>query len=171
MTHDTEFTNEADGTPASGGLSSPVATVEAVMTRVIITINMDDPLHQVQRIFQREGFHHLLVINEGELVGVISDRDLLSALSPYVNTPSEKRRDERTLHRRAHHIMSRHLITVTPRTPITQAAALLLQHNLTCLPVVGSAGPVRARTESHLWLVTVAGRRIEGIVTWRDVLA
>ncbi len=170
MTHDTEFTNEADGTPAADGLSSPVATVEAVMTRVIITINMDDPLHQVQRIFQHEGFHHLLVINEGELVGVISDRDLLSALSPYVNTPSEKRRDERTLHRRAHHIMSRRLITVTRATPIAHAAALLLKHGIGCLPVVSSSVPVRTYAGSHLRLVT-AGRTVEGIVTWRDIMA
>ena len=60
MTHDTEFTNEADGTPAAGatlaagGLSSPVATVEAVMTRVIITINMDDPLHQVRQVLKKD---------------------------------------------------------------------------------------------------------------------
>ena len=176
MTHDTEFTNEADDTPVAGamlaasGLSSPVAIVEAVMTRVIITINMDEPLHQVQRIFEREGFHHLLVINEGELVGVISDRDLLSALSPYVNTPSEKRRDERTLHRRAHHIMSRRLTTVTRSTPIAHAAALLLKHGIGCLPVISSSAPVQTYAGSHLRLVT-AGRTVEGIVTWRDIMA
>jgi len=169
MTHQTGGT---DGrVPATGPSKDPETPVETIMTRDVVTLDMDDPLHLIQRIFQREGFHHLLVVEEDELVGVISDRDLLSAISPYVNTPSEKRRDELTLYRRAHHIMSRHLITVTPRTPIIQAAALLLQHNLTCLPVVGSAGPVRAHAESHLWLVTTAGRRIEGIVTWRDVLA
>ncbi len=45
---------------------------------------MDDPLYLIQRIFQREGFHHLLVVEEDQLVGVISDRDLLPAISPYV---------------------------------------------------------------------------------------
>ena len=175
MTHDTEFPNETDGTPAAeavfaaGGLSSPVATVEAVMTRAIITIDMDAPLHKIQRIFQCEGLHHLLVIEAGELIGVISDRDLLSALSPYLNTPSEQRRDERTLHRRAHHIMSRRLVTVTRATPIAHAAALLLKHGIGCLPVVSTV-PVRTYAGSHLRLVTIE-RTIEGIVTWRDIMA
>ncbi len=170
MTHETESTDGAGRVPAADPSKDPETTVETIMTQDVVTVDMDDPLHLIQRIFQREGFHHLLVVEEDTLVGAISDRDVLSAISPYVNTPSEKRRDERTLHKRAHHIMSRHLITVTPRTPIIQAAALLLQHNLTCLPVIDSAGPVRAYAESPLWLVT-AGRRIEGIVTWRDVLA
>ena len=170
MTHDTEFTNEPEGMPAAVGPSSLIATIEMVMTRQIITVAMDDPLHKIQRIFEHEGFHHLLVIDEGELVGVISDRDLLSALSPYVDTPSEQRRDQRTLHRRAHHIMSRRLVTVTRETPIAHAAALLLKHSIGCLPVISSSVPVRTHAGSHLRLVT-ARRTIEGIVTWRDIMA
>ncbi len=176
MTHDTEFPNDADGLAAAeaglagGGLSSPVATVEAVMRRAVITVSMDDSLHKVQHIFQREGFHHLLVLDAGELVGVLSDRDLLSALSPYVNTPSEQRRDQRMLRRRVHHIMSRRLVTVTRATPIAQAAALLLKHGIGCLPVVSSPAPVRTYAGSHLRLLTT-GRTVEGIVTWRDIMA
>ncbi len=170
MTHETEGTDGAGRVPAADPSKDPDTTVETIMTQEVVTVDMDDPLHLIQRIFQREGFHHLLVVEEDALVGVISDRDVLSAISPYLNTPSEQRRDEQTLRRRAHHIMSRRLITVTRRTPVIQAAVLLLQHNLTCLPVVASAVPVRAYTDSELRAVT-AGRRIEGIVTWRDVLA
>ena len=105
MTHQTEGT---DGrVPATDPSKDPETPVETIMTRDVVTLDMDDPLHLIQRIFQREGFHHLLVVEEDQLVGVISDRDLLSAISPYVNTPSEKRRDELTLYKRAHHIMSR----------------------------------------------------------------
>ena len=170
MTHETEFTDETDGVPAAAGPGSLVATIAMMMTRHLITVALDEPLHKIQRIFEREGFHHLLVVDEGELVGVISDRDLLSALSPYINTPSEQRRDQRTLHRRAHHIMSRRLVTVTRETPIAHAAALLLKHSIGCLPVVASSVPVQPYAGSHLRLVT-SGRTIEGIVTWRDIMA
>ena len=169
MAHETEFTNEGGGLLA-GGPGSPIATVEAVMTRVLITVEMDESLHQIQRIFQREGFHHLLVVDAGELVGVISDRDLLTALSPYLDTPFERRRDNRVLHRRAHHIMSRSLVTVTRATPLAHAAALLLKHGVGCLPVVSLPVPVRPFAGSHLRLVT-SGRTLEGIVTWRDIMA
>jgi hypothetical protein len=39
------------------------------------------------------------------LCGVISDRDLLRALSPYVGTASENARDTATLRKRVHQIM------------------------------------------------------------------
>ena len=170
MIHETEHLGETSGLPAAAPANDPDATVATIMTPGVVTIDMDAPLHQVQRIFQREGFHHLLVIEEGELVGVISDRDLLSAISPYVNTPSEQRRDQQTLRRRAHQIMSRRLVTVLPSTAITEAAGLLLKHKVGCLPVVAPADPAPLNDDSRLRLVT-AGRRIEGIVTWRDVLA
>ena len=170
MTHETEFTNEPEGMLAAVGPGSLIATIEMVMTRQVITVTVDEPLHKIQHIFECEGFHHLLVLDEGELTGVISDRDLLAALSPYVNTPSEQRRDQRTLQRRAHHIMSRRLVTVTQETPIAHAAALLLKHNVGCLPVVSSSVPVRTYAGSHLRLVA-SRRTLEGIVTWRDIMA
>ena len=66
--------------------------------------------------------------------------------------------------------MSRRLVTVTRATPIAHAAELLLKHNIGCLPVVSSTGPVRTYAGSHLRLVP-SGRTLEGIVTWRDIMA
>ena len=57
MAYETSITNETGGE----GL---IATVEVVMTRDIVTINLDDSLCRVQDIFVREGFHHLLVVEE-----------------------------------------------------------------------------------------------------------
>ena len=69
-----------------------------IMTRQVITIGMDDTIAAIQRIFERVRFHHLIVVSEDdEVVGVISDRDLLKELSPYLNTPSEQSRDLSTL--------------------------------------------------------------------------
>lgn len=66
--------------------------------------------------------------------------------------------------------MSRQIISVTRQTPVSEAAALLLEHNIGCLPVVStSIAPLETSSDSHLQLV-IAGRTIEGIVTWRDIL-
>ena len=170
MTHEHETPDSADSVAPTIPSADQDTTVEAIMTQDVVTVSMDVPLHQIQRIFDREGFHHLLVVDEDELVGLISDRDLLSAISPYVNTPSELRRDEKTMHRRAHQIMSRRLITITRCTPVAQAAAFLLQNKIGCLPVVAPANTHGACVASHLQLIS-AGHTIEGIVTWRDVLA
>ena len=73
-------------------------------------------------------------------IGVISDRDLLKALSPYIGTATETSRDVATLNKRAHQIMSRKPITIGPQAGIegamyylttTQFPAYLLLMSLT----------------------------------------
>lgn len=139
------------------------------MTSDIITVDMDVSLIQIQQIFEEHGFHHLLVMDEDKLVGVISDRDVLLAVSPYLNTLSAQRRDERTLHKRAHQIMSRRLITASKDTSVDAAVKLLLKYDIGCLPVVSSIPSVSKTNSTHMQLVE-SSYTIEGIVTWRDIL-
>ena len=122
------------------------------MTRRVVTVDMDDTLAILLEIFHHVRFHHLLVVEDNKLRGIISDRDLLKASSPFVNTPAEQKRDLMILKKRAHQIMTRKPITITKEASCEDAARLMLRENISCLPVVSSAG------------------RIEGIVTWRDLL-
>ncbi|HUT73083.1 MAG TPA: CBS domain-containing protein [Desulfatiglandales bacterium] len=127
--------------------------LEEIMTTQVATIGMDDTLAAIRKIFEKVHFHHLLVLSEEhEVVGVISDRDLLKQLSPYLNTASEQKRDLHTLNKKAHQIMSRKLISASPTTTVKDAATLLMKHSISCLPVLAE----------DKWLV--------GIVTWKDIL-
>jgi len=122
--------------------------VEPLMTRKVITIEKDDSLLAIREIFENVKFHHLLVVDGQKLIGVISDRDLLSAIPPF----SEKECDAVALNKEAHQIMSRTLITVDAKTSIEQAGNLLLKNNISCLPVISPQDTV------------------EGILTWKDIL-
>ena len=127
-------------------------TIASIMSRDVFRVTMEDSLWTIREIFNHAKFHHLLVVEKRKLVGVISDRDLLKALSPFVDTLSERDRDASTLNKRAHQIMGRRLVTVTGEASIEDAVSLLLEQEVSCLPVV-----------SH-------GGSLEGIVTWRDLL-
>ena len=85
--------------------------VQEIMTATVVTVEMDDSLKVVKEIFDNVDFHHLLVIDEGALFGVISDRDLLHVLSPKVGTVAETSADAADLNKRAHQIMSRKPVT------------------------------------------------------------
>lgn len=63
MTHEARITNGADETAAAA------ATVAQIMTPEIVAVGMDEPLHRIQRTLAEEGFHHLLVVEAGELRG------------------------------------------------------------------------------------------------------
>ncbi|MHC4229953.1 MAG: CBS domain-containing protein [Planctomycetota bacterium] len=126
--------------------------LNSIMTKEVITVDMDATLSAICGIFDEKRFHHMLVFEDDELCGVISDRDLLRALSPFLGTPCEQNRDLATLRKRAHQIMSRKPITVTGQTSSEDAARLMLCKNISCLPVMSSDG------------------QVVGIVTWKDLL-
>ena len=111
-------------------------TVDGIMSREVVTVSPDTALMDIRRRLQEGGFHHMLVVEEGELCGVISDRDVLRAISPFLDTYSEEHRDVQTLALPAQEVMRTDPITVTPETDIEEAAHLLLDHDISSLPVV-----------------------------------
>ena len=124
-----------------------------IMTTRVVTVEFDDSLATVKEIFDSLRFHHLLVVgSDRKLCGVISDRDLLRAISPYVGTPSETTRDSATLKKRAHQIMTRSPVTLRPGASLADAIRLLLDHRVSCIPIVDERF------------------RAVGIVSWRDIL-
>ena len=125
-----------------------------IMTAKPVTVTMDTELFVIKEIFDHVYFHHLLVEDESDntIAGVISDRNLLQALSPYIHTAAETFRDQEPLKKRAHQIMSRQIDTVTPATDCNIAVQRMLDADISCLPVVDD------------------NKIILGIVTWKDFL-
>ena len=127
-------------------------SIEKIMTKRIVTIEMEDILATVKDIFDNVKFHHLLVVESDKLIGVISDRDLLKAISPNIGTISQTYRDEATLNKKVYQVMSRKLITLRPKDPIGDAVELFITKDISCIPIVDNES------------------RPVGIITWRDIL-
>ena len=101
--------------------------VRDAMTSHVITISMDATLQEVREVFEAAAFHHLIVTENDKVVGVLSDRDLLENLSPFVGKMSEQTRDIARLQRKVHQVMSRTMRTTTPETALVQAGAVMVQ--------------------------------------------
>jgi acetoin utilization protein AcuB len=127
--------------------------VGSIMTARVVSVELDDRLDVVRKIFDTLKFHHLLVVgDDGKLKGVVSDRDLLKALSPYVGSLAENTRDLATLNKRVHQIMSRNLVTLHPHAPVLEAVRLFLDKRISCIPIIDDT------------------QKPVGILSWRDVL-
>ncbi len=125
--------------------------ISEIMSTRVVTIEMDDRLSVAKEIFENAPFHHLLVIEDDVLQGVLSERDYLRALSPNIGNINETERDNETLQRRAHQVMSRNPVTIAPHKALNDASRLMLEHNIGSLPVLKRGA-------------------IVGIITWKDLL-
>lgn len=125
--------------------------VSQIMSTHLVTVELDDKLSTVKEIFDNARFHHLLVIDEGKLVGVVSDRDLFKAISPNIGTVRTTAQDLATLNKRVHQIVTRKPITLSPNASAAEAVAVFLDHNISCIPIVDDNN------------VAV------GILSWRDI--
>jgi acetoin utilization protein AcuB len=109
-------------------------------------------LSTVKEIFDNAKFHHLLVTENGKLFGVVSDRDLLKAISPNIGTMTETYKDAATLNKRVHQVMSRKPITLWPGATVRDAVEVFNKHRISCIPIVDQDfKPV-------------------GIISWRDIM-
>jgi acetoin utilization protein AcuB len=127
-------------------------SVQDIMTRSVVSVGVEDSLATVKEIFANAGFHHLLVVEGEELIGVVSDRDLLKAMSPNIDTPLETPDDTLTLEKRVYQIMSTNLIVLTDDACVGDAVNTFNNHSISCIPVVDRQ------------------QKPVGIISWRDIL-
>ena len=129
--------------------SQSVAYVRDIMTTPVRTVDMDDTMLTAKDLFDREHCHHVVVLERNRVFGVVSDRDILKVISPFVgNRMMERSQDLNTLNKRVHQVMSRDLVTSRPDETVAEAAEKMLAEKVSCLPVVDES-------RSPLGIVTI----------------
>lgn len=97
-----------------------------------ITIRADADYKRALDLMQEHAVHHVPVLGpDGELVGILAERDLLLAATRYLQSGID-----------VADIMHRDVVTVSPDTPLEHAAALLARHKIGGLPVIAGKGEV-----------------------------
>jgi CBS domain-containing protein len=122
--------------------------VKELMTADVVTIGRNDELSVADDIMKMKRVRHLPVLEEGRLVGVLSQRDLfLAALSTAMGF-GQKASQEFLKTVPVKEVMTGELITVAPSDDVTAAAHLMIDHKIGCLPVVDDGKLVGLLTES-----------------------
>ena len=128
--------------------------VADLMNPRVITVERDNSLSMAQSLMEQASIHHLPVIDSHQtVVGIISDRDLLRAISPFMDTAAEHHRDLTIMRRPVHQVMTRKPHDAHPDMPLDKAAWLMLDNDISSLPVTSESG------------------KIMGIITWKDLLS
>lgn len=124
-------------------------SVRAVMTANPTCISPNTTLLELVKLFHAKEFRHPLVTDEaGDLVGVVSDRDVIRCFGPG-RYPDQKVLESVT----AAEIMSRDLVTISPEAPLEHAIELICGYGINCLPVVQGTKLVGILTSTDLYVV------------------
>lgn len=114
--------------------------VSKLMSTRMVSVSMEVPLSQVLKLFEQHRFHHLLVVDELKLVGVISDRDVLKTMNANTGSIFASVKDDACLKKPAHQIMSRYPVVIASEDSVIHAVHLFNQHKISMLPVVDERG-------------------------------
>ena len=79
--------------------------VESIMSENVHCVLPEVTLADLRQIFKEVPYHHLLVARDGDLLGIISDRDVLRMSSPYIDTAITTAQDQELLDKRNYKII------------------------------------------------------------------
>ena len=125
--------------------------VKDVMSTEVTVVERNDDLSQVEDLMVAKKLRHVPVLENGEVVAIVSQRDLFKAMMSSTMGYGEKAHKAYLHSVRVKEMMTYPVVTVAPDTAIGEAAALMLDKGIGCLPVLD-------------------GTRLVGIVTKTDLL-
>ena len=126
--------------------------VRDYMTSPAASISKGARLLEAALTMRRSGFRHLPIVEENEkLVGIITDRDIQRFAPSLLGNISQEEYNQIFEETPLEKVMTKNLFTVTADTPIVDAASILHDKKLGCVPVV-------------------EGERLVGIITVTDML-
>jgi acetoin utilization protein AcuB len=124
------------------------------MTRALLTVAPETPLHAAARCMAEHRVRHLLVVapqRPRHLLGIVSTHDLYRATDAGVNPFSPRAHDARAeAGGTVGAIMTAHPLTIPSATPLAEAARVLRDRKFGCLPVVDRGELVGVLTENDI---------------------
>lgn len=133
-------------------------TVREIMMGSPVTLKPGDGLDLANDIIAIGRIRHIPVVDEGKLVGLLSERDLLGAAANRIFGITNKSRSALLKSARIKDVMKKNVVTVEPDTPIKDAARLMADKKIGCVPVLHEGSLVGLVTTTNVlrYLETIA---------------
>lgn len=131
-----------------------------------VTITADTPITEALRVMRQHHVRRLPVLNEeGRLIGIVSEKDLLYASPSPATSLSIYEMHYLLSQLKVTEVMTASVITVPPDTPLEEAARIMADHKIGGLPVVEGDRLVGIITETDIFEVflELLGGRMRGL--------
>jgi len=120
-----------------------------------IVVSPTTPVAEAMKLIRERHIRRLPVLDDGRLVGIVSERDLLRALPSPATILSVWEVPALLERLRVGEVMTHNAIVVHENTPIQEAAQLMVDRKIGGLPVVDDGHVVGVITETDIFRVFV----------------
>jgi CBS domain-containing protein len=110
--------------------------VREIMMGSPVTLRPEDTLELANDVISLGRIRHIPVVDGGRLVGLLSERDLMGAAASQIFGLKQKSKSALLKSVPIKDVMKKRVVTVTPDTPIKEAAHLMAEKKIGCVPVV-----------------------------------
>jgi acetoin utilization protein AcuB len=111
--------------------------VGRIMHTHLVTVPPDTSLKKAKDIIENKKINHLLVVSKGgDLVGLVSDRDVKQSWASPATTLSVHELNYLLTQLTVENIMVKKIITISPGTTIERAAYIMQENRINALPVI-----------------------------------
>ncbi len=127
-------------------------SIDAIMSTNLVTVPPSATLAEARTLMQDNSIHHLPVVDDGEIVGLVTITNVLAA------TDSFLRDDRHRIHANeiiVGDVMVKDVATVDVNASLRQAALFLEKHQIGCLPVMSDSKLVGIITETDFVAVAI----------------
>src|SRR5215510_12114933 len=124
--------------------------VREIMSKDIEVVDRNYTLLAVEERMATKQLRHLPVLEQGDIVGIVTQRDLFKAAMSSAMGYGEKAQKAYLQSVRVKEIMTYPVVTIAPDTSVVAAAEMLITKGIGCLPVVDGTTLVGMLTKTDL---------------------
>lgn len=116
-----------------------MATVQTLMNTSLVTVGVHTSLLEALTLMRRYDFRQLPVVKHGQLVGIVTDRDLRLYLTERDGTIDQTEiESDRLKSVKVGNMMTRKPITLTPDAEVSEAIEIILLRKIGAIPVISN---------------------------------
>ncbi len=124
--------------------------VREIMAGSPVTLRPEDTLDLASDVISLGRIRHIPVVQDGQMVGLLSERDLMGAAASQIFGLKQQSKAALFKSVLIKDVMKKKIITVAPDTPIGEAAHLMAEKKIGCVPVISEGTLVGLVTNTDI---------------------
>jgi acetoin utilization protein AcuB len=135
------------------------------MSKPVISVPLNMPINEALNMMKKDRIRRMPVIQNGKLVGIVSDKDLLNASPSPATSLSVWEMNYLLSKITVQDVMTKKVLTIQENTPIEEAARILADNKIGGMPVMRGDKVVGIITETDLFklFLELMGAREKGV--------